>query len=162
MTGSPSSAGLRFGFYVHVDYLWPEQQVASWPQNNQDAVRQMITTHGTVVDTYLDNTTTEVPSDTTPWGRRAQAHRLLRDLAANKLDAIAVGTVRNRTFAATPVWDVAMLLGCHGKQLWTADVGGPLDPTNSEHILHLKVTYGIPAPHRPSHRHRTRPKGTKA
>ncbi|MFC4912947.1 hypothetical protein [Actinomadura gamaensis] len=137
---------LRFGFYLHIDKFWPEQQIRNWRQRNWDAVRAMVATHGSITEFYLDDATMEVPSDLTPWRERPQASRLLRDLANGNLDAIAVGTVRHRTFAATPVWDVVALLAWQRKQLWTADVNGPLDPTNPSHILALKGQRGIPKP----------------
>ncbi|MCP2343710.1 hypothetical protein [Actinomadura rupiterrae] len=117
---------LRFGFYLHADAFWPEQQIRNWRQRNWEAVQQMVATCGTIIDSYLDDATLEVPSDLTPWKHRPQAGRLLGDLGNGTLDAVAVGTIHHRTFAATPIWDVVALLARHGTQLWTADVNGPL------------------------------------
>lgn len=146
MSNRSVSAGLRYGFYLHLDTLWPQKVVDQWPEQNTKAVGEMVAAHGAVIDTYFDDITTEDPTGQTPWGQRPQAKRLLADLAADRLDAAVVGTVRRRAFAATPVWDVVMLLTCQGKQLWTADIGSALDPRNLEHVLWLKINFSVSEP----------------
>ncbi|MCP2342931.1 hypothetical protein [Actinomadura rupiterrae] len=143
----PASQGLRFGFYRPVSYLRRQIPVDHWNEQNTAAVEKMIAAaHGRMVDTYLEDISSEDHARPGPWGQRLLAKKLLTDLAADTLDAVAVCTVARGAFAATPVWDVVMLLACQGKQLWSADIGGPLDPRNPEHILWLKVKLGVPEP----------------
>ncbi|MCP2341993.1 hypothetical protein [Actinomadura rupiterrae] len=162
VSGGPITEGLRFGFYRPISYLRRHQAVDRWHEQNSGAVDEMIAAHGVVTHTYLDDITSEDHAKPGPWGQRLLAKKLLADLAADTLDAVAVCTVGRGAFAATPVWDVVMLLACQGKQLWSADIGGPLDPRNPEHILWLKVKLGVPEPNPALLTTPTGPKGGRA
>ncbi|MGI5165622.1 hypothetical protein ACQEU3_14800 [Spirillospora sp. CA-253888] len=82
----------------------------------------------------------------TAWGQRPQARALIDDLPADVFDAVIIARVTFRTFAATPLWDVVELLARHGKQLWTGETGGPLDPASRRDVLLMKILAGANEP----------------
>ncbi|MFC9973843.1 hypothetical protein ACFVH6_23390 [Spirillospora sp. NPDC127200] len=98
---------------------------------------------GKLVAEYFDILSTHdgepIETSQTSWGQRPQARALIDALPADTFDAVIIARVTFRTFAATPLWDVVELLAHHGKQLWTGEIGGPLDPASRSDVLLMKI-----------------------
>jgi hypothetical protein len=120
---------LRFVFYGRVSTEDHQDPVTSRARQ-RDQAGALVAGHGRIVAEFFDIGQSRV----LPWARRPQAAALLAAMADPErgFDAIVVGEYE-RAFYGGQYAAMAPLFEHYGIQLWTPEVGGPIDFQAEEH-----------------------------
>jgi site-specific DNA recombinase len=121
--------GLRFAFYGRVSTEDHQDPVASRARQ-RDLTAALVAGHGRIVAEYFDVGQSRV----LPRARRPQAAALLAAMADpdREFDAIVIGEYE-RAFYGGQYAAMAPLFEHYGIQLWTPEVGGPIDFQAEDH-----------------------------